>query len=70
MAVKVRERPKGSGIYWIFIDHQGKRKSKKVGRDKRLAQEAAKKIEAKLVLGQMGLCKDLEIPTFSQFAET
>jgi len=70
MAVKVRERPKGSGIYWIFIDHQGKRKSKKVGRDKRLAQEAANKIEAKLVLGQMGLCNDLEIPTFSQFAET
>ena len=31
MGVKVRERPKGSGVYWVFIDHQGKRKAKKVG---------------------------------------
>ena len=22
MGVKVREKPKGSGIYWIVIDHQ------------------------------------------------
>jgi integrase len=72
MAVKVRERPKGSGIYWIFIDHQGKRKSKKIGRDKRLAQEAAKKIEAKLVLGDFGLENDEEsrIPTFGDYAQS
>ena len=70
MGVRVRERPKGSGIYWIFIDHQGKRKAKKMGRDKRLAQEAAKKIEAKLILGQMGLGSDPVVPTFNQFAET
>ena len=71
MGVKVRERPKGSGIYWIFIDHQGKRKSKKFGRDKRLAQEAAKKIEAKLVLGQLDLQpKDTStVPKFSEYAE-
>ena len=37
MGVKVKERPKGPGTWWIFIDHQGKRKAKKVGRDKRLA---------------------------------
>jgi len=71
MAVKVRERPKGSGIYWIFIDHQGKRKSKKVGRDKRLAQEAAKKIEAKLVLGDLNLSPDENQtpPTFGEYAK-
>ena len=34
MGVKVRERPKGSGIYWILIDHHGKRKAKKIGTDK------------------------------------
>ena len=43
MGVKVKERPKGSGPWWIFIDHQGKRKAKKIGGDKRLAQDAAKK---------------------------
>ncbi len=51
MGVKVRERPKGSGEWWIFIDYQGKRKSKKIGRDKRLALEVAKRIEARLILG-------------------
>ena len=38
MGVRVREKVKGSGEWWIFIDHQGKRKAKKVGRDKRLAE--------------------------------
>jgi integrase len=51
MGVKVREKPPGSGVWWIFIDHNGKRKAKKVGCDKKLALEAAKKIEAKLTLG-------------------
>ena len=71
MAVKVRERPKGSGIYWIFINHQGKRKAKKVGRDKRLAQEAAKKIEAKLILGVLDLSPDKNQtpPTFGEYAK-
>jgi integrase len=44
MGVKVREKPKGSGNWWIFINHQGKRKSKKIGKDKCLAREVAKKI--------------------------
>jgi len=57
MGVKVREKNKGSGNWWIFVSHQGKRKSKKIGKDKRLAQEIAKKIEAKLVLGDVGLEK-------------
>ena len=71
MGVRVRERPKGSGIYWIFIDHQGKRKAKKVGRDKRLANEAAKKIEAKLILGHFDLSPDENQtpPTFGEYAK-
>ncbi len=71
MGVKVRERPLGSGIWWIFIDHNGKRKAKKVGKDKRLAMEAAKKIEARLCLGDMGLVEEKErIPTFADYAKT
>ena len=70
MGVKVRERPKGSGIYWIFIDHQNKRKSKKIGRDKQLAKKAAKKIEAKLVLGDLDLLNRPEKQiTFSEYAQ-
>jgi integrase len=42
MGVKIREKPPESGIWWIFVDHQGKRKAKKIGKDKKLAQEVAK----------------------------
>ncbi len=71
MGVKVRERPKGSGIYWILIDHQGKRKAKKIGKNKRLAEEAAKKIEAQLTLGDIGFIEEEQrIPTFGEYAKT
>jgi integrase len=72
MAVKVREKPKGSGVWWVFIDHNGKRKAKKIGRDKRAAQEVAKRLEAKLTLGDVGLF-DANAPkplTFKEYAET
>jgi len=69
MAVKIRERPEGSGIWWVFIDHQGKRKAKKVGKDKKLARVMAKKIEAKLALGDMNLGEEgaLKIPTLNEY---
>lgn len=68
MGVKVREKKKGE--WWIFIAHNGVRKSKKIGKDKKLALEAAKKIEAKLALGDMGaLEKKISIPTFKQYSE-
>jgi integrase len=70
MAVKVRERPKGSGEWWVFIDHQGKRKAKKIGRDKKFAQEVAKKIEAKLTLGDVGITDERQkSPLFKDYAE-
>ena len=55
MGVTIRQKPQNSGIWWVFINHQGKRRSKKIGRDKRTALEVAKKIEAKLTLGDFGL---------------
>jgi hypothetical protein len=75
MGVKVREKPKNSGNWWIFIDHQGRRKAKKIGRDKRVALEVAKKIEARLVLGDMKLISDnsiqkSEVSTFEEYATT
>lgn len=68
MGVKVREKPKNSGNWWIFIDHQGRRKAKKIGRDKKAALEVAKKIEAKLTLGDMGLIENNK-PTANKFDE-
>jgi integrase len=70
MGVKVREKPPGSGIYWIFINHQGKRKSKKIGTDEKLANGVAEKIKAKLVLGELEVEKINQIcPTFKAYAE-
>ena len=51
MGVKVREKVKGSRVYWVFINHNGRRTSRKVGSAK-AAQEVARKIEAKLAVRQ------------------
>jgi len=70
MAVRIREKPKGSGEWWIFINHHGKRKSKKIGKDKRLAREVAKKIEAKLTLGDLNIEQvNAKCPTFREYSE-
>jgi len=70
MAVKVRERPKGSGIWWVFIDHQGRRKSRKIGKDKKLAEEVGKKINARLTLGDLDLIEDKQrTPKFMEYAK-
>ncbi|MCB2190417.1 MAG: site-specific integrase [Deltaproteobacteria bacterium] len=70
MGVTVREKVKGSGEYWIFVNHQGKRSSRKVGpRDK--AEEAATIIRAKLVLNEHNLDapKDEPLPTFADYSQ-
>ena len=70
MGVKVRQKIKGKGNpWWVFINHQNKRKSKRIGTDEELAYEGAKKFEAKFVLGEYSLkrrsrCQPLKnIPT-------
>ncbi|MGD9733190.1 MAG: hypothetical protein AB7U45_13510 [Desulfamplus sp.] len=73
MGVKVREKIKGSGEWWIFIHHNGKRKAKRIGKDKRVALEVAKKIDAKIALGQFQLEAEAEedkVPLFSEYAVT
>ena len=75
MGVKVREKKKGQGIWWIFINHQGRRKAKKIGRDKKVALAMAKKLESKLALGDMKLSskkekQKSEVSTFEEYAGT
>ena len=41
MGVSVREKPKNSGYWWLFIRHQGQRVSQFVGQDKETADDAA-----------------------------
>ncbi len=70
MGVRVKEKVKGSGEWWIFINHNGKRKSKKIGSDKKLAVEVARKIDARLTLGEVNLSKNERIPSFGEYART
>jgi len=70
MGVKVRQKIKGKGQpYWIFISHNGKRTSRKIG-DKRAAETVASKIRAKLQLGEFDLDEEKKsIPLFKDFAQ-
>ncbi len=70
MGVTVREKPKGSGVWWVFISHDGKRRSKHVGPDESLAREVAKKLRAKLILGQVGIVeRQTKSPLFKDYAD-
>jgi integrase len=65
MAVIVREKVKGSGEWWVFINHQGRRRSKKVG-DKRAANAVKREVEARLAKGELGMLRD-KCPTVGTY---
>lgn len=66
MGVKLKERRPGE--WWLYIDHSGKRKAKKIGSQK-AAEEAAKKIEARLVLGDFNMAPKKAVPSFGKYCE-
>ena len=57
MGVRIREKPKGSKIFWVFINHKKKRKAKRIG-DKKAAELAAVQIRARLALGDSVILDD------------
>ncbi|MCZ6876694.1 MAG: tyrosine-type recombinase/integrase [Acidobacteria bacterium] len=68
MGVRIREKVKGSGEWWIFVAHNGKRTSRKVG-DRKAAEEVALKIQAKLTLGETLPEKKPPLPTLGEYYE-
>ncbi len=75
MGVKVREH---RGAWWLFIDHNGARKAKRVGKGKegkKAAELAAVKIQAKLAEGDGSILQAQPVqpsttaPTFAVVAE-
>ena len=69
MGVLVREKPRGSGEYWVFANHQGKRKAKKIG-DRKSAVAIAKKIRDQFVRGDLGMLDESrKAPQFDEYAE-
>jgi len=67
MAVIVREKVKGSGESWVFINHHGKRRSKKIG-SKKAANGVAREVEQRLANGDLGVVTD-KAPTLSEYGK-
>jgi len=61
MGVTVREKNKDSGEWWVFINHKGRRTSRKVGSE-RAAKDAASKIQARLTLGKGAFGQKAKLP--------
>ncbi len=69
MGVRVRQKIKGKGNpWWVFVSHNGKRTSRKVG-SKRAADIVAAKIQAKISLGEFGFMDRKAMPTFREYSE-
>jgi integrase len=68
MGVKIR---KLRGKWYLVIDYRGKRKTRVVGADRKIAEEVRRQVEAKLALGDFGVLRDNQeqVPTFSAYAE-
>jgi integrase len=67
VAVIVREKKKGSGEWWVFINHKSKRRSKKIG-DKRAANAVKREVETRLAKGDLGFLKEKK-PSLARFGK-
>jgi len=70
MGVKVRER---NGAWWVFINHHGQRKARRIGPGapgKKAAQQVAQQIQARLALGQPAYESHTAGVTVDTYADT
>ena len=63
MAAKLREK---DGSYWVVVHHKGRRKWKKIGRDKREALKVVHKVNAQLALGDFPMEPERRGPTVEE----
>ena len=69
MGVSVRQKEKGRGKpWWVFVSHQGKRKSMQIG-DKRSAEKTASRIREELAGGAFNLEQQKIIPAFGVYSK-
>src|SRR5271166_2351885 len=68
MGVKIR---KLRGKWYLVIDHRGKRKTRVIGTDRKMADEVRRQVEAKLALGDVGIfaSDQRSMPTFGAYAD-
>jgi len=69
MGVTVRQKVKGKGKpWWVFINHNAKRKSMKIG-DKKAAQRVASAVREKIAKGELNLEAQKAVPTFGEYSK-
>ena len=68
MGVKLKRY---KGKWYLFVDYNSKRKAKCLGTDCKLAEAIKRQVEAKLVLGNLGLfgADEQRLPTFGEYAD-
>ncbi len=68
MGVTIRKK---NGSWYVFVNHKGQRKAKCVGDSRASAVEVKRMLEAKLVLGDIGMFSqaDSGSPNFSSYAD-
>jgi len=67
--VSVTVRKHGTKWY-VYVNHQGKRKAKSVGTSRHVAEQIRKAIEAKIMLGEFKLlAPDQQAPSFQAYSE-
>ena len=69
MGATVRQKEKGRGkSWWVFVAHNGKRKSVRVG-DKAAAEAMASKLRERLKAGDWQIHPRKKVPTFGEYAQ-
>ncbi len=68
MGVVLRKK---DGVWYVFVNHMGRRKAKRIGTDRKAAEQVKRVLEAKLALGEMGVLADEEtsVATFESYAK-
>jgi len=69
VGVKVREKETGSGVWWVFIAHKGKRRSKRIG-SRDAAERVKAVIEAQIKLGQFSVHPKRRSVTLQKYYDT
>lgn len=64
MGVKLK---KHKGVWYIFINHNGKRKAKSVG-SRQAGEKVKREIEARMALGDLRLLDDRIPPTLDEYS--
>jgi integrase len=68
MGVTIRKK---DGSWYVFVNHNGQRKAKRIGDSRAAAVQVKSALEAQLGLGDIGIFQETKsvVPTFGTYAD-